>query len=101
MDWAPLIREYGLPLSMLFLFGGAILTGRLYASVALDAIVALWAKRVEDWQTRALAAEARLDEAFPLLAAATDELIKSRHPKPPPKVRRPIRRPPGARASDV
>lgn len=90
MDWAAFLREFGLPITILAVFAGAILTGKLLASVAVNAERVLWAKLVDNWKQRyddehalRMASEQRLDQILPAIADFTalarnirDELIR-------------------------
>lgn len=78
MDWAPFVREFGLPIGMLFLFAGAIGSGVLVAGRSVKDERALWSSRVEDWKDRAMKAETRLEAALPAMTKATDELRATR-----------------------
>lgn len=78
MDWAPFVREFGLPIAMLFLFAGAIGTGLLVAGRSVRDERAIWTSRVEDWKDRALKAEARLETSLPVLGAAAEQLKAAR-----------------------
>jgi len=94
-DWATFAREFGLPITMLFTFVTAIVSGLLVAGKSVESERNLTSERLADWKQRAadeheraVAAEARLDQALPALALATEQLRTAREDL----ARRPARR---------
>jgi hypothetical protein len=78
IDWPSFLREFGLPITILAVFVGAIVTGLLVAgksvenerSVTKDRLLE-WGQRYDDQRERADKAEARLDAILPALANVT------------------------------
>lgn len=78
IDWPSFLREFGLPVTILAVFLGAILTGLLVAGksvenerkVTLDRIVE-WKERYDEQRIRADAAETRLDTILPAVTNIT------------------------------
>lgn len=78
IDWPSFLREFGLPITILSVFVGAIVTGLLVAGksvenerrVTADRLVE-WKQRYDEQRERADKAEGRLDTLLPAITNIT------------------------------